>query len=378
VPTPEAPAPAPIAPAQTPALKVVVPDEDAEEDDDDEDDVDEDAEGEDDDEDESEKGDDDEDEDEDEEGGPSSQAPPAPVLVAPATEADDGDTCASYGCPGQYVPGNRCQCNSGCEQHGNCCPDVGTCQAPPVPTPEAPAPAPIAPAQTPAPTVAPAPAPAGQPSSAETYTFYVYRTQSDASYPPKNINAANLEGAMWYLQHEVMIQDPPKFGITRILRYKVSTKAPQRLLDVGMNFGVRYAYDSGNCTGPGDCEEQYRQYGHFVGCNNFQAMYPYPDEKTSFPGGVWFSFPGNGTCPGSSPTGADDCTYSYSWPPEEIRLDELEEANGGHERFWAEADSEKHAAWMVTAAASFFEKQYPDSEELETPRCDFDYGKFWG
>jgi len=309
-------------------------------------------------------------------------AVPAPTrsLRGAAAEADGGDTCASYGCPGQYVPGNRCQCNSGCEQHGNCCPDVGTCQAPPVPTPEAPAPAPIAPAQTPtpAPTVLPAPAPAGQPSSAETYTFYVYRTQSDASYPPKNINAANLEGAMWYLQHEVMIEDPPKFGITRILRYKVSTKAPQRLLDVGMNFGVRYAYDSGNCTGPGDCEEQYRQYGHFVGCNNFQALYPYPDEKTSFPGGVWFSFPGNGTCPGSSPTGADDCTYSYSWPPEEISLDELEEANGGHERFWAEADSEKHAAWMVTAAASFFEKQYPDSEELETPRCDFDYGKFWG
>merc|ERR1711933_490656 len=169
----------------------------------------------------------------------------------------------------------------------------------------------------------------------------------------------------------------PKFGITRVLRYKVSTKAPQRLLDVGVNFGVRFAYDSGECTGPGDCEEMYRRYGYFVGCNNFEAMYPYPTEKTAFPGGIWYSFPGNGTSQCSSPTGADDCTYSYSWPPEEIRLDELEKANGGHAAFWADADSEAAATRKVQAAAALFQEQYPDSEALAAPACDFDYGKFW-
>jgi len=295
---------------------------------------------------------------------------PAPALRGADTEASlaaavRGLQCASFGCPQSFVPGNACQCNADCREHGNCCPDAGACP-----------PAPAAP--VPAPTEAPALAPAkGQASSAETFSFYVYRTQSDASYPPLNVNAANLEGAMWYLQHEVMTQEPPKFGITRVLRYKVSTKAPQRLLDVGVNFGVRFAYDSGECTGPGDCEEMYQRYGYFVGCNNFEAMYPYPTEKTAFPGGIWYSFPGNGTSQCSSPTGADDCTYSYSWPPEEIRLDELEKANGGHAAFWADADSEAAATRKVQAAAALFQEQYPDSEALATPACDFDYGKFW-
>lgn len=90
-----------------------------------------------------------------------------------------------------------------------------------------------------------------------------------------------------------------------------------------MNFGVRYAYDSGVCTGPGKCSPEFGRYGHFVGCNRFESMYPYPNEETYFPGGVWYSFPGNGTKCVGAPTGADTCTYTYSWPPDEVTIDDL-------------------------------------------------------
>lgn len=209
------------------------------------------------------------------------------------------------------------------------------------------------------------------------YTFYVYRAQGDASYPPKNVNAANLEGVMWYLQHEVVTQTPPKFGIKRILRYKVTTKAPERLFKAGMNFGVRYAYDSQKCTGPGDCAPLYEKYGYFVGCNNFASMYPYPNEKTAYPGGIWYSFPGEGACDGTA-SGADDCTYSYSWPPEEISLDELAAgASGDSASFWAKPGDEAANAKKVEVAADLFQKKYPRSEDLPTPRCDFDFNSFW-
>lgn len=212
------------------------------------------------------------------------------------------------------------------------------------------------------------------PSDAPLYTFYIYRAQSDASYPPRNINAANLAGALWYLQHEVVTETPPKFGIKRILRYKVQTKAPASLLAAGMDFGVRYAYDSQKCTGPGDCTSMYAKYGYFVGCNKFESMYPYPDVETSYPGGVWYSLPGEGACEGP-PTGADDCTYSYSWPPEEIALDVLD--GGNSEGFWAEPGDADGSAQRVRTAADLFKALYPDAEDLADPECNFDFGKFW-
>mmetsp|Transcript_53709 Transcript_53709/g.174674 ORF Transcript_53709/g.174674 Transcript_53709/m.174674 type:complete len:288 (-) Transcript_53709:299-1162(-) len=166
---------------------------------------------------------------------------------------------------------------------------------------------------------------AGRPQRWHALQLLRVPAQGSASYPPKDVNAANLAGVMWYLQHEVMITDPPKFGITRILRYKVQMRAPAGLLKKGMNFGVRYAYDSQKCTGPGKCDDMYDKYGYFVGCNKFESMYPYPSTAMHFAGGIWYSFPTQGACD-ASPTGAADCTYSYSWPPEDISLAELRAA----------------------------------------------------
>jgi len=214
------------------------------------------------------------------------------------------------------------------------------------------------------------------PSSAgEMLSFYVYRAQSKSSYPPKNINAGNLAGAMWYLQHEVVIQDPPKFGINRLLRYKVEVRAPVALQKKGLSFGVRFAYDSQNCTGPGNCTKEYGRYGNFVGCNNFDSLYPYPDVQSYYPNGTWYSLPGGGACNEGPPTGTSSCTYSYSWPPEELTLEELQGKAGAG--FWADAEDPQANMMKVMVAAALFAVKYPESPDLPTPACDFDFHKFW-
>ena len=37
----------------------------------------------------------------------------------------------------------------------------------------------------------------------------------------------------------------------------LSIKTFQVAFGIGMDFGVRYAFDSGKCTGPGNCEADY-------------------------------------------------------------------------------------------------------------------------
>merc|ERR1719203_414667 len=94
-------------------------------------------------------------------------------------------------------------------------------------------------------------------------------------YPFENVNAGNLPGIMWYLHNEVVGQTPRKFHISRIARYKVQTRATQPLADAGMDFGVRYAFDKGQCTGPFSCDRQWQKFGFFVGCNNLPG-WPFP------------------------------------------------------------------------------------------------------
>merc|ERR1712048_737231 len=201
-------------------------------------------------------------------------------------------------------------------------------------------------------------------SQAPTLSFYVYRSQSDETYPPLNTNAASLGGVLWYLQNEVVSRCDSgrgngefgyrRFKITRILRYKVMTKAPEPLFKKGMNFGVRVAYDFGKNTGAWhpskDKLESYEKYGYHVGCNILGAgPYPQcPEPKDhaegycpiEYPNAVWYSLPGK--CPSQDlshktkqcerdqpggyctdgPTGQGDCTYTYE-PAGELDIDEL-------------------------------------------------------
>jgi len=258
---------------------------------------------------------------------------------------------------------------------------------------------------TPAPTSAPTPGYSPQNpellqnSSAPLYTFYMYRAKNDKNYPPENVNTGDLAGVLWYLQHEVVIIWPPKFHITRIVRLKVQTRAPQPLADVGMNFGTRFAFDSGQCTGPYtrghfDCQDTWAKYGYFVGCNNL-GDWPYPKFDTQYPRGIWYSLPGvcpsmiwsnmtgecmgkepGGACAGT-PTGAGNCTYSYE-AAGEITLAELQGDRG--RSFWDDPLNNETNAWRVAEAASRFQSKYPSSpsdEDMQAPPCDFHFENFY-
>jgi hypothetical protein len=189
---------------------------------------------------------------------------------------------------------------------------------------------------------------------------------NDELYPPINVNMGSLAGVLWYLHHEVVIQYPRKFHISRIVRFKIQMRATQPLLDLGINFGPRMAFDSGQCTGPHVCGRdptaseprpsfcgggflrqydanitdvsgkpfngsyEYSKFGYNVGCNNL-GEYPFPMYKVYYPGAIWYSLPG--PCPGKTwkdqsseckmehpgglcegePTGAGNCTWSYEY-----------------------------------------------------------------
>lgn len=213
-------------------------------------------------------------------------------------------------------------------------------------------------------------------SGAPVHTFYMYRAVSDEVYPPLNVNAANIAGVLWYLHHEVVIQYPRKFDITKIVRFKVQTKATEPVWQLGMNFGPRAAFDKGQCTGPyvcgretvgksdapkfcnGGVEEvmeanltsidgrrfggpfEWRKYGYAVGCN-LLGEFPFPMFQVYYPEATWYSLPGpcpsmifseqttqcrleepGGLCKKGPPTGAGDCTWTYEIMGE-VTLDEI-------------------------------------------------------
>jgi len=236
-------------------------------------------------------------------------------------------------------------------------------------------------------------APAAPTSTGQLHTFYVYRAQSYAEYPLANHNAANLIGAVWYLQNEIVSGKwgpGVRFNVTRILRFKIQMRATQALLDRGMNFGVRVAFDSGKCTGPA-CDYMWSTFGYNIGCNKFESRYPWPNFQTHYRGGVWYSFPGacpsrywsevdaecesqeaGGMCDGV-PTGNSTCTWNYE-PAGEVRLEELYE-NSSSSDFWAQPEDEAANEQKVNSVQALFEDKY--GADPEAPPCDFRHHKFY-
>jgi len=268
-----------------------------------------------------------------------------------------------------------------------------------------------------------------EPSTAPLHEFYIYRAMSDTSFAPENVNAANAEGVMWYLHNEVVIFTPRKFSISRIVRFKVQYRAPQPLHDKGMDFGVRYAFDSGKCTGPGNCNADFSKYGYFVGCNKVYQYptYQFADAKyydTDEGSPTWYSLPGpcnghdfrhhtakcvnqnpGGACAGT-PTGKGDCTYTYE-PAGEVRVDDIVGISdyvafartggreyipglgsnhcrsrywcdkGIHTTFWNWKHSKKYNKMRVDRLKATFKEKYPDDKELPDVPCDFKQWQFY-
>jgi hypothetical protein len=277
------------------------------------------------------------------------------------------------------------------------------------------------------------------PSDAPVHTFYVYRAQAppnpETDYPIANVNVASLGGVMWYLHDEVIgtcaRNGARKFGITRIRRFKITTKATTPLWKKEMNFGLKCSFDSGECTGPHFDHVEGRgtgahimhdidRYGFYVGCNNL-GEWPHNEKifqrARNYPNAIWYSLPGpcpttnfhraTAECKASQPGGLCDhpdgrgnCTYSIE-EAGEIDIDELVgitpkwknrgefcrsggyegrgsgQINGRNHHWWdriwdAKADHERTAQ-----AEAMFKKKYPNAPDLPPPPCDVKAGKFY-
>lgn len=182
-------------------------------------------------------------------------------------------------------------------------------------------------------------APPVPPAAPAELTFYMYRAQSDADYPLQNVNAANLPGVMWYLHNEIVVTTPRKYGVTRVLRFKITMKNTQELFNATrLSFGPFVAFDSAQCTVPG-CSDIWRNYGYVVGCQKLDpALHRYMSPSTHR-AGAWYSLPGpcpsekydsksqqcSTLMPGGScehVTGHRNCTY-HTESAGEVSLDEL-------------------------------------------------------
>jgi len=243
------------------------------------------------------------------------------------------------------------------------------------------------------------------------YTFYGYRAMSQDDFKMRNVNIGNLAGVLWYLHNEVVVNQPRKFDISRIVRARFRMTPPDELLSAGMHFGVRFAYDTGVCTGAGkeewqgegSCDPFYEKFGYFVGCNNLNS-YPFPMPSQGFPvhypGARWYSFPGESFCGEGdiAPTGEKNCLYTYEHAGS-IDISELagigdyggfvggggreyvfDYDSGVHNGFWNKKFDNKSCARRLKSARKMFRKKYPDSLQdldLPEPECDFDCYRFY-
>jgi hypothetical protein len=264
-----------------------------------------------------------------------------------------------------------------------------------------------------------------KPSNADTMTFYMYRAQSDKAYPPLNTNTATLGGVLWYLHNEVVCHCPRRFDITRILRYKVTYKPTQPLIDTGRHFGVRYSFDSGKSSGPWEAQgDTWDKYGYVMGCNDMvHDTFPFPLWRVHYPNAAWYSMPGpcnsvkwnevndackatepGGMCEGT-PTGAGNCTFSYE-DAGEILLDEVigikdDSNNKGHHDAWCQEGCREYSfhadkgrctsfwddmkdwaknQWRIEQIDKAFKTKYPSMSsdvEIPPPVCDFDRHTFY-
>jgi len=126
-------------------------------------------------------------------------------------------------------------------------------------------------------------------------SFYVYRSKTWDKYEDTNVNMANLAGVLWYLHNEVVGHCPRKFGITRVIRYKITMKPTEELQRSHSNFARLCHFDRGQCTGPESSLNDYKKYGYVPGCDK-------PNHGVAnYPDATWYSFPGE--CP-TRPIGA--------------------------------------------------------------------------
>jgi len=226
---------------------------------------------------------------------------------------------------------------------------------------------------------------------------------------------------MYYLHNEILGGQPRKYNITRILRYKVTTKPTKEVFEhTHTQFGPFVAFDQGMCTAA-DCDEVFDKYGYNVGCqlldpklsayeSPFQTMHGCMPTETC--PGVWFSLPGQcptkdlldktqqcvdkemgGAC--AAVSGEKACTYHYDHAGE-VRMDELSGLDDSTQWWLPDAQGQRKAEYIksldtgigthfwegkmnITKAAErqkkvieLFQKKYPQlPDTYGQPPCDF-------
>lgn len=227
---------------------------------------------------------------------------------------------------------------------------------------------------------------------------------NDDEYELDSVDCANLAGELYYLNHEVVSSSCPRhYGITRILRLKVTMRSTLEVYNSGsvhpMFIGF-ITFDFGACSGRG-CSEIWAKYGYNPGCQPTTSA-DWGDFR--YPHGVWYSFPGAcpsrkighkiSTCraqePGGncvSPTGAHNCTWTLE-PAGEVRLDELtgienytefcekhkreyvlETDKGVGFNFWDGRGDPSKCKERLRIAEELFAKKYPDMPSYPDPPC---------
>jgi len=259
-------------------------------------------------------------------------------------------------------------------------------------------------------------APAKDGCGTKEFSFYLYRAQDNQHFgKDENINAANLAGVLWYLHHEVVMECPRKFGITRIRRLLVTMRNTCDLYkDRKSQFGPYSAFDSGRCGVKG-CEKNYEKYGNVIGCQHIpynSGLFAAYCEQPNCGYAQWYSFPGTclkepwglktesckaehpgGFCSGSKVTGERDCTYKIEdagevyldelyktvteyYPWKEFCKSELEYNNqtdyGIGVKFWNGIYNPAKCRHRYKKIIKKFKKKYPKMPAtLPEPRCDF-------
>ncbi|CAK9023697.1 Uncharacterized protein SCF082_LOCUS16306, partial [Durusdinium trenchii] len=254
-------------------------------------------------------------------------------------------------------------------------------------------------------------------SSAPLMTFHLFRVQSETNYSCcANADLTTAGAAMFYLHNEIVWHAKTRAGTnfadpkTRIVRYKVLTKATQPLWELGMNFGVMNEFDITQCTGPFDCEN-FQRFGYTVGCENWVegSAANFPHQKwnllNKYPKTSWFSLPGpcplsklgqkskecveqqpGGRCPdGMEPNGQGDCTFITSYAGE-VKIDDLVGISnyqefidsggreydrmtdqGVHMNFWDGRFDSVLDEWRTAKLLELFDKTYPTDPTIEAP-----------
>lgn len=247
-------------------------------------------------------------------------------------------------------------------------------------------------------------------------SYYMYHAVDDQNYPLGSADIASLAGVMWYIHNEVVECTPRgtctrKFGISRILRYRLVMRNPDSVFaERAGQFGRFVMFDKAKCTsggpdGESGCEGWWEKYGYFVGCSIPASKTP--GDNPYGPNSAWYSLPGpcpekdftakSPTCmkqqPGGeceNPDGSNTCTWSAE-PAGEVTIDELEGLKVPYHQWCLEGGCEYDRAtdkgvrtdfWdgfhdlrknfnRTMALRRLFAKKYPDMpEDLPEPVCD--------